>query len=109
MVKFIISVAALLVAPSLAFAPVNTPQVANPHVLNMVADKQQSKRKRALKTLGKVAKTVSTAALFTAGAAPAFAAKETVQAVDNTRTLIKVGAGALAAGAAFVQLNGEKK
>lgn len=67
-------------------------------------EQKMSKRKRALKTAGKVAGAVGTVALATAGvpsAALAKAAKatvETVETVDNTKKLAAIGAGAFALG-----------
>jgi ferredoxin--NADP+ reductase len=86
----------------------------------MEANEKQSKRKRALKVLGKVAGTVSTVALATTAAPPAaLAAKKVaevvtvVETVDNTKKLIGIGAGVLAAGVAATKIlgggNGETK
>jgi len=77
----------------------------------MANDEPVSKRKRALKTVGKVAGSIATVALATTGAPPAaFAAKkvqEVVETVDNTGKFLKIGAGAVAAGAAgFTLLKG---
>mmetsp|Transcript_2541 Transcript_2541/g.4683 ORF Transcript_2541/g.4683 Transcript_2541/m.4683 type:complete len:380 (+) Transcript_2541:162-1301(+) len=73
-----------------------------------------SKRKAALKTLGKVAGAVGTVALATTGApGAAVAAKkavEVVETVDNTKKLIVGGAAVIAAGAVGMKaLGGEKK
>eukprot|EP00977_Amphora_coffeiformis_P008445 scaffold1912_cov167-Amphora_coffeaeformis.AAC.44 len=74
-----------------------------------------SKRKAALKVAGRVAGAVGTIALASTGApSAAFAAKKTVEVVetvDNTKKLIGIGAGVLAAGVAGVKLmgGGEKK
>jgi len=106
MVKLIaISVVTLLAASSTAFAPVSTHQASRSDaVLNMAKNEPDSKGKRVLKRLGKVAGAITTVALASAGAPPAaFAAKkiaevvEVVEVVDNTRNLIKIGAGVAAA------------
>ncbi|KAG7366756.1 ferredoxin-NADP+ reductase [Nitzschia inconspicua] len=102
-----------LVGASAAFAPQASPQAA---VRGDVALEMGngSKRKAALKTLGKVAGAVGTFALATTGAPEAaLAAKkavEVVETVDNTKKLIVGGAAVVAAGAAGMKfLGGEKK
>ncbi|KAG7352695.1 ferredoxin-NADP+ reductase [Nitzschia inconspicua] len=102
-----------LVGTSAAFAPQASPQFA---VRGDVALEMGngSKRKAALKTLGKVAGAVGTFALATTGAPEAaLAAKkavEVVETVDNTKKLIVGGAAVVAAGAAGMKfLGGEKK
>jgi len=73
-----------------------------------------SKRKAALKTLGKVAGAVGTFALATTGAPGAAVAAqkvvEVVETVDNTKKLISGGAAVIAAGAVGMKLlnSGEK-
>jgi len=111
MVKFIASLALVLVAPSSAFTSVTRPSFTRTDVtLHMAADEPVSKRKRALKVLGKIAGTVSTVTLATSVGAPAaFAAKkavEVVETVDNTQKLVKAGAGVVAAGIAAKTLLG---
>lgn len=66
----------------------------------MAKDKPDSKGKRVLKKIGKVAGVLSTVALTSAGTAPAaFAAKkvaevaEAVEVVDNTRKIVQAGVG----------------
>jgi len=74
-----------------------------------------SKRKAALKTLGKVAGAVGTFALATTGAPGAAVAAqkavEVVETVDNTKKLISGGAAVIAAGAVGMKLlnSGDEK
>jgi ferredoxin--NADP+ reductase len=69
------------------------------------------RRKKALKHLGKIAGTVGSMALATAAVPPAaFAAKQVVETVDNTKKIIAGGAAVVAAGAVGMKvLGGEKK
>lgn len=83
-------------------------------VLSMATDEPDSKRKRILKKLGKVVGAVSTVALASAGAPPAaYAAKkvaevaEAVEVVDNTRKIVKIGAGVAALAYAGTFMKGE--
>lgn len=97
-----------LASNSAAFGP----QVSLQHIRTDVALEMSkgSKRKAALKTLGKIAGTVGTFALATSGApGAAFAAKRTVEVVgtvDNTKNLIVGGAAVAAAGYASLRVLG---
>lgn len=112
MVKIIAAFALALATPSSAFtSSISKPSFKRADVsLYMASDEPVSKRKRALKVLGKIAGTVSTVTLATSVGAPAaFAAKkavEVVETVDNTQKLVKVGAGVVAAGIAAKTLMG---
>jgi len=110
-----ISIAALFATSSSAFSPVSNHQVSRANVvLSMATDEPDSKRKRILKKLGKVVGAVSTVALASAGAPPAaYAAKkvaevaEAVEVVDNTRKIVKIGAGVAALAYAGTFMKGE--
>jgi len=91
----------LLVSTAEAFAPVNAPQNVRYNVaLSMAADKTTSKRKRALKHLGKIAGAVTTVAIATSTVPvpPAFAAasktlkkgKQVKEVVEETSTFMTV-------------------
>jgi ferredoxin--NADP+ reductase len=91
-----------------AFAP---QQGVHPHRGDVVMDMANgSKRKAAMKTLGKVAGVAATFALATTGAPPAaMAAKkavETVETISNTKQLIAGGAAVIAAGAVGMKVLG---
>jgi len=89
-----------IASTSAAFAPQLSQPVRNDVALDMA---NGSKRKAALKTLGKVAGVAGSFALATTGApGAAHAAKkvvEVVETVDNTKKLIAGGAAVIAAGA----------
>jgi len=87
------------------------PQLSQPIRADVALDMANgSKRKAALKTLGKVAGAVGTFALATTGApGAALAARkavEVVETVDNTKKLITGGAAVIAAGAVGMKLLG---
>lgn len=90
MVKLSITLLSLAASAS-AFAPVNSPNVIRTDVALEMAAKEQSKRKRVMKHLGKVAGALSTVALASAGAPPAaFAAKKTAEIVETTSTTSQI-------------------
>eukprot|EP00565_Helicotheca_tamesis_P007990 CAMPEP_0185727330 /NCGR_PEP_ID=MMETSP1171-20130828/3041_1 /TAXON_ID=374046 /ORGANISM="Helicotheca tamensis, Strain CCMP826" /LENGTH=431 /DNA_ID=CAMNT_0028395867 /DNA_START=23 /DNA_END=1318 /DNA_ORIENTATION=- len=117
MVKLALALTAVLAASASAFVPSTVHQLSradvaapSPVVLEMA---NGERRKKALKTLAKAASALSTVALATTAAPPAaFAAKaaaevvETVETVDNTKKLVGLGAGAVAAGAAALKIAG---
>jgi len=88
--KFSAAFTTLLLASTEAFAPVNAPlNTRNNVVLSMAADKPVSKRKRALKHLGKIAGAAATVTIAAAGVPPAFASvKEGAEAVEQTNSLV---------------------
>lgn len=107
-------------ATASAFAPAHVSNSALSNVaftsetaLSMASGEKISKRKRVLKTIGKVAGLASTVALATTGAPPAaFAAKkvvEVVETVDNTNKIIGTVGGAIFAGAATMKILGGEK
>jgi len=100
MTNFKLCVVLALASGASAFAPQASQSVRNDVALSMA---NGSKRKAALKTLGKVAGVAGTFALATTGApGAAVAAKkvvEVVETVDNTKKLIAGGAAVIAAGA----------
>jgi len=114
-----VALAALLLPYDVsAFAPPSAPQMNRDLVgLGAKSSKPQSKRKIALKTLGKVAGAVSTVAFAATGAPPAaFAARKVAEVVEvaevvntaiETKQLIGAGVGILAAAAAFKSFGGE--
>jgi len=90
------------------------PQLSQPIRADVALDMANgSKRKAALKTLGKVAGAVGTFALATTGApGAALAARKAVvvvETVDNTKKLIVGGAAVIAAGAVGMKLLGGEK
>ncbi|GFH53705.1 chloroplast ferredoxin dependent NADH oxireductase [Chaetoceros tenuissimus] len=95
MVKFITAISTLLIVSASAFTP-QTVQHArvNNVALSMTNEKPISKRKRALKHLGKVAGAVASAALMTGGANPAFAAaqkaKDAAEVVEGTNSIVSL-------------------
>jgi len=96
-----------LATTSAAFAP----QVSQPARADVALDMANgSKRKAALKTLGKVAGVAGSFALATTGApGAAHAAKkavEVVETVDNTKKIIAGGAAVIAAGAVGMKVLG---
>jgi len=104
---------ALIASACTGFAPQNSQQSFRSDVVLDMAN--GSKRKAALKTLGKVAGAVGTFALATTGAPGAAVAAqkavEVVETVDNTKKLISGGAAVIAAGAVGIKLlnsSGEK-
>merc|ERR1719478_1751282 len=108
MVKLAAALTAVLATTASALAPAAKNQAFRGDVSLEMAN--GSKRKAAVKVLKKAAGAVGTVALATAAVPPAaFAAKkaaEVVETVDNTKTIITAGAAAVAAGGAFVALNG---
>jgi len=116
MAKLILALFALVAsanafAPNAAFPLAPVSDHASSVTLGMAADEHGSKRKRALKTLAKTAGVLSTVAFAAAGVPPAaLAAKNAAEAVEvietayNTKKLVTVGAGTVAAGAAALAL-----
>ncbi|CAB9506013.1 reductase, leaf isozyme 2, chloroplastic [Seminavis robusta] len=100
-----------LAASAAAFAP---QQISRSHAttaLSMAAEEKGSKRKAAVKVLGRVAGALGTIAVATAGAPPpAFAAAKkavkVVETADNTKKMIGIGAGVIAGAAVGIKLAG---
>jgi len=125
MVKTSLPLISLVVASASAFAPISSPNVIRSDVALEMAAKEQSKRKRVMKHLGKVAGALSTVALASTGAPPAaFAAKKTAEVVEtasttsqilsfitscNTKKAVAVAAGAYAAVFAAGEVMGGSK
>jgi len=125
MVKTSLTLLALVVASASAFAPISSPSVIRSDVALEMAAKEQSKRKRVVKHLGKVAGAITTVALATTGAPPpAFAAKKATEVVEvasttsqiiscitscNAKKAVAVAAGAYAAVFAAGELMGGSK
>eukprot|EP00566_Odontella_aurita_P010458 CAMPEP_0113574004 /NCGR_PEP_ID=MMETSP0015_2-20120614/26917_1 /TAXON_ID=2838 /ORGANISM="Odontella" /LENGTH=406 /DNA_ID=CAMNT_0000477115 /DNA_START=65 /DNA_END=1281 /DNA_ORIENTATION=+ /assembly_acc=CAM_ASM_000160 len=107
MVKLALALTAVLAGSASAFAPQNAPVAFRTGDVSLDAE-AGAKRKAALKTLKKAAGAVGAVALATAGVPPAFAAAkdavEVVETVDNTKKMIGLGAGVVAAGAAALTL-----
>jgi len=105
MVKLSLALAALCATSAAAFAPQQGNQAFRADVSLDMAN--GAKRKAALKVLKKTAGAVGAVALATAAVpSAAMAAKEVVEAADNTKTLVTAGAAAVAAGGAAVALKG---
>jgi ferredoxin--NADP+ reductase len=124
--KLFASVSSLLLlssAEAFAFSPAHTPQGSRQDVVrSMSAEKPMSKRKRAMKHLGKIAGAVATVAVSTAAVPPAFAAakkgKEVVEETSSLVTMLSalkskkvlgVAAGAYAAVAVAGEVFGNKE
>eukprot|EP00566_Odontella_aurita_P010266 CAMPEP_0113574960 /NCGR_PEP_ID=MMETSP0015_2-20120614/27424_1 /TAXON_ID=2838 /ORGANISM="Odontella" /LENGTH=422 /DNA_ID=CAMNT_0000478129 /DNA_START=106 /DNA_END=1374 /DNA_ORIENTATION=+ /assembly_acc=CAM_ASM_000160 len=107
MVKLALALTAVLAGSASAFAPQNAPVAFRTGDVSLDAE-AGAKRKAALKTLKKAAGAVGAVALATAGVPPAFAAAkdavEVVETVDNTKKMVGLGAGVVAAGAAALTL-----
>jgi len=103
-----VALAFALVGSASAFAPQHNAQPVRADVALDMAN--GAKRKAALKTLKKVGGAAATIAFATSAVPPAaLAAKEVVEVVetaDNTKKLIAVGAGVVAAGAAAMKIMG---
>jgi ferredoxin--NADP+ reductase len=110
--KFSLCIIAATAATCSAFAPATIKSNAlRPSVaMDMANGEKFSKRKVAFKTLGKVAGALGTFALATTGAPPAaFAAKkviEVVETADNTKKIVGIAGGVLAAGAVGMKFLG---
>jgi len=111
MVKLATAVVAILASSASAFTPQAPSQALRADIA--LEAEPGTKRKLALKFLKKTAGAVGTVALATGALPPAaFAAKkvqevaEVAETVDNTKTLLGVGAGVVAAGAAALKLSG---
>jgi len=103
-----VALAFALVGTASAFAPQHNAQPVRADVALDMAN--GAKRKAALKTLKKVGGAAATIAFATSAVPPAaLAAKEVVEAVetvDNTKKIVAVGAGVVAAGAAAMKTMG---
>jgi len=91
-VKFCVAITTLLVASTAAFSPATTQHAVRSNIaLSMKHEEPISKRKRAIKHLGKVAGAVASVALVSTGAPPAaFAAKKTAEVVETTSSFMDV-------------------